>query len=83
MLADFHFDADRRQLSCNCLTFDSQGTFSKDKNEILFSEFNINYNALPPVYRKGSVIIRLEVLHDLNCFDLLREPLFMPFASLD
>ncbi|GAB5591548.1 tRNA-His guanylyltransferase [Umbelopsis nana] len=37
-----------------------KGTFSKDKNEILFSEFNINYNVLPPVYRKGSVIIRLE-----------------------
>ncbi|KAG2182376.1 hypothetical protein INT43_007306 [Umbelopsis isabellina] len=37
-----------------------RGTFSKDKNEILFSEFNINYNSLAPVYRKGSVIIRKE-----------------------
>lgn len=38
-----------------------QGTFSKDKNEILYSDFNINYNTLDAVYRKGSVIIRQEV----------------------
>ncbi|KAI9286995.1 Thg1 C terminal domain-containing protein [Umbelopsis sp. AD052] len=37
-----------------------RGTFSKDKNEILFSDFNINYNTLEAVYRKGSVIIRQE-----------------------
>ncbi|KAJ2964306.1 hypothetical protein NQZ79_g833 [Umbelopsis isabellina] len=37
-----------------------RGTFSKDKNEILFSDFNINYNSLAPVYKKGSVIIRQE-----------------------
>ena len=30
---------------------------SSDKNEILFSEFNINYNNLPQMYRKGSVLI--------------------------
>ena len=30
---------------------------SGDKNEILFSEFNINYNNLPQIYRKGSVLI--------------------------
>ncbi|KAG0740621.1 hypothetical protein G6F57_005833 [Rhizopus arrhizus] len=35
-----------------------RGTFSKDKNEILFSEFNINYNNIDPIYRKGSTIIR-------------------------
>ena len=34
-----------------------QGTVSSDKNEILFSEFNINYNNLPQMYRKGSVIV--------------------------
>jgi len=33
------------------------GTVSSDKNEILFSEFNINYNNLPQMYRKGSVLI--------------------------
>ncbi|UYV81142.1 THG1L [Cordylochernes scorpioides] len=32
-------------------------TVSSDKNEILFTEFNINYNELPQLYRKGTVII--------------------------
>ncbi|KAG0170729.1 tRNA-histidine guanylyltransferase 1-like [Apophysomyces sp. BC1015] len=35
-----------------------RGTFSKDKHEILFTQFGINYNAIEPIYRKGSVIIR-------------------------
>lgn len=30
---------------------------SSDKNEILFSRFNINYAKLPEMYRKGSVIV--------------------------
>lgn len=35
-----------------------QGTFSADKNEILFSRFGINYNNEPEMYRKGSVVYR-------------------------
>ncbi|CAN7996854.1 unnamed protein product [Ixodes hexagonus] len=35
-----------------------RGTLSSDKNEILFQEFKINYNNLPPLYRKGTVIVR-------------------------
>ncbi|KAF2075439.1 hypothetical protein CYY_003268 [Polysphondylium violaceum] len=35
-----------------------RGTFSDNKNELLFTKFNINYNSLPAVYRKGSVIYR-------------------------
>lgn len=34
------------------------GTDSKNKNELLFSRFNINYNTLPARYRKGSVLVR-------------------------
>ncbi|XP_067588499.1 probable tRNA(His) guanylyltransferase isoform X3 [Pseudorca crassidens] len=34
-----------------------QGTLTADKNEILFSEFNINYNNEPLMYRKGTVLI--------------------------
>jgi hypothetical protein len=34
-----------------------KGTLSSDKNEILFSRFNINYNNIPPVYRKGTTLI--------------------------
>ncbi|OCF45660.1 tRNA(His) guanylyltransferase [Kwoniella heveanensis CBS 569] len=35
-----------------------QGTDSKDKNEILFSRFGVNYNTLPAMYRKGSICLR-------------------------
>lgn len=34
------------------------GTFSKDKNEILFSKFHINYNNEPEMFKKGSVVFR-------------------------
>ncbi|KAL2210481.1 putative tRNAHis guanylyltransferase [Sarocladium strictum] len=34
------------------------GTFSADKNEILFSRFHINYNNEPEIFKKGSVIFR-------------------------
>lgn len=33
-------------------------TLSKgDKNELLFSEFNVNYNNLPAMHRKGTVVV--------------------------
>ncbi|KAI7199512.1 tRNAHis guanylyltransferase [Hortaea werneckii] len=35
-----------------------KGTVSSDKNEILFSQFGINYNNEPLIYRKGTVIFR-------------------------
>ena len=35
-----------------------QGTSSADKNELMFSQFNINYNDLPQIFRKGTVILR-------------------------
>ncbi|KAK2743777.1 hypothetical protein FQN57_004714 [Myotisia sp. PD_48] len=35
-----------------------QGTVSSDKNEILFSRYNINYNNEPEIFRKGSVLFR-------------------------
>ena len=41
---------------CFCL-FVFQGTVSGDKNELLFSKYGINYNNLPQLYRKGTVII--------------------------
>ncbi|KAG6208275.1 Glucose-responsive transcription factor [Claviceps purpurea] len=34
------------------------GTLAADKNEILFSRFNINYNKEPEIFKKGSVIFR-------------------------
>jgi len=38
-----------------------KGTLSGDKNEILFSQFQINYNDLPQVYRKGTVFYKKKV----------------------
>ncbi|XP_022802674.1 probable tRNA(His) guanylyltransferase [Stylophora pistillata] len=46
------------------------GTVSSDKNELLFSEFNMNYNNLPQIYRKGSVLV-WERVCDIN--DTARE----------
>ena len=36
-----------------------KGTFSKEKNEILFSQFGINYNNEPEVYKRGTILIRV------------------------
>ena len=36
-----------------------KGTDSKAKNELLYSKFGINYNNLSPMFRKGSILIRL------------------------
>nr|CAG4641924.1 EOG090X0AR4 [Eurycercus lamellatus] len=38
-----------------------RGTFSNDKNEILFSQFNINYNKEPELFRKGTTLVRKKV----------------------
>lgn len=35
-----------------------QGTFSKDKHEILFQKFKINYDKEDEVWKKGSVVYR-------------------------
>ncbi|XP_047117604.1 probable tRNA(His) guanylyltransferase isoform X1 [Schistocerca piceifrons] len=35
-----------------------RGTLTADKNEILYSEFGINYNNEPPMFRKGTVLLR-------------------------
>lgn len=35
-----------------------RGTVAAQKNEILFSEFNINYNNEPAMFRKGTILIR-------------------------
>lgn len=55
----------------------TQGTFSKDKNEILFSQFGINYNSLPAMFRKGSILVR-ESTPSLECvFSILPSALLL------
>jgi len=38
-----------------------QGTLSKDKHEILFGRFNMNYNEIDERFKKGSILVRQEV----------------------
>ena len=38
-----------------------KGTFSKDKHNILFDEFKLNYNDEPDVFKRGSIL-----LHEFN-----------------
>lgn len=35
-----------------------KGTLSGDKNEILFSQFGINYNEEPQQFRKGTTVYK-------------------------
>lgn len=39
------------------------GTFSSDKNEILFSEFGINYNNESEFFKKGTILVRKKIKH--------------------
>lgn len=41
-----------------------KGTVSADKNELLFKEFKINYNNLPAMYRKGTILLNKKVKID-------------------
>lgn len=34
------------------------GTLSADKNEILFQEFNMNYNEELDIYKRGTILLR-------------------------
>ncbi|XP_055524405.1 probable tRNA(His) guanylyltransferase isoform X2 [Wyeomyia smithii] len=38
-----------------------RGTLSSDKNEILFQEFNINYNNELAMFRKGTILLRKQI----------------------
>ncbi|AQK87981.1 tRNA(His) guanylyltransferase 1 [Zea mays] len=38
-----------------------KGTLSKDKNELLFQQFQMNYNNEPAMFRKGSCVYRRKV----------------------
>ncbi len=39
-----------------------KGTLADFKNELLFSRFGLNYNELPPRFRKGSTLVRERVV---------------------
>ncbi|THD24790.1 Histidyl tRNA-specific guanylyltransferase [Fasciola hepatica] len=41
-----------------------RGTLSSDKNELLFSQFNCNYNNEPELFKKGTVLFRTKKSRD-------------------
>lgn len=55
------------------------GTFSADKNEILFSQFGVNYNDLPQMYRKGTILLRKFV--QVPCVNGKRNQIMVPFFT--
>lgn len=57
-----------------------RGTLSADKNEILFSEFGINYNSVDPMLRKGTILLRKPVLHTIDDKQVTRQ-LVVPFHT--
>ena len=36
-----------------------KGSLSKDKHEILFTKFGINYNDVSEVFKKGTIILKI------------------------
>lgn len=55
-----------------------QGTIASEKNEILFSEFKMNYNNEADMFKKGSIIYR-DVCQD-NAPSI--ETLLMPHSTI-
>uniref|UniRef100_A0A1L8DHM4 Probable tRNA(His) guanylyltransferase n=1 Tax=Nyssomyia neivai TaxID=330878 RepID=A0A1L8DHM4_9DIPT len=57
-----------------------RGTVAADKNEILFQRFGINYNNLPAMYRKGTVLLRKRV--HAEKLDLKRQLIVPQYVDL-
>ncbi|KAG8281607.1 tRNA-histidine guanylyltransferase 1-like [Homalodisca vitripennis] len=52
-----------------------KGTLSSEKNEILFSEFNINYNNEPEQFKKGTSLVRKLIKQPGRKIELFAVPL--------
>ena len=39
-----------------------KGSFSKDKHEILYKDYGLNYNTVDEVYKKGTILIRMSAI---------------------
>ncbi|PSR75579.1 hypothetical protein PHLCEN_2v9059 [Hermanssonia centrifuga] len=50
-----------------------RGTVSKQKHEILFSRFGLNYNGIGERYRKGSILVREEKVRNKVRKNLFRQ----------
>lgn len=57
-----------------------RGTLSSDKNELLYSQFNINYNDLPAMFRKGTILLRKRcILRSTDGQNSINRQLIVPF----
>jgi tRNA(His) 5'-end guanylyltransferase len=54
-----------------------KGTFSNDKNEILFSQFGINYNNEPEQFKKGTTLYRKRVELPITADDVDKVSFFL------
>jgi len=60
-----------------------KGTLSKDKNEILFSEFGINYNNEPEQFRKGTTLVKVKKDEPLTLFcDIIGDTFWNEYPDL-
>ena len=41
-----------------------KGSLSKDKHEILFTKFGINYNDVSEVFKKGTILLKITEMID-------------------
>lgn len=58
---------------------DLSGTFSADKNELLFTRFGVNYNNLPQMFRKGTILVKKNLaITELNN---KRYPIIVPLFT--
>ena len=60
-----------------------QGTIASEKNEILFSEFKMNYNNEADMFKKGSIIYRNVLTITLPQFERLLIPYSMILPALN
>ena len=59
-----------------------KGTLAKDKNEILFSEFSINYNNEPDQFKKGSTLIKEKGSTIELCDDIIGDAFWNKYPHL-
>ncbi|KAG0334918.1 hypothetical protein BG004_000212 [Podila humilis] len=57
---------DKGKLSPRAAEVKLSGTDSKQKNSMLFEEFDINYSKIPAIFRKGSVLLREEIPKEMD-----------------
>uniref|UniRef100_A0A0E0L513 tRNA(His) guanylyltransferase n=1 Tax=Oryza punctata TaxID=4537 RepID=A0A0E0L513_ORYPU len=58
---NFYVTQNKRYFVIICHRDKQNGTLSKDKNELLFQQFHLNYNNEPAMFRKGSCTYRQKV----------------------